>query len=159
MAAYTQQYDMAGRFVGVIRTVDNASIPNDTSNQDYQAFLKWNALQPVPLSLADKPLIVPKVPRSLLAIFTDLQALTLSQKSAVWLNIAAGTPRLYLTDLGTNSAPIGTVDFLLSQATVVWNTADLNTLRMRLVAYYVQDNPAYLVTPAFAPTINIPGDM
>jgi hypothetical protein len=39
---YKQYKDHLGNIVsGIIRTSDNASIPFDPANSDYQAYLKW----------------------------------------------------------------------------------------------------------------------
>lgn len=37
------------KFNTIIRIIDNASIPNDLSNTDYQAYLKWVSEGGVPL--------------------------------------------------------------------------------------------------------------
>lgn len=51
-----------GKFFGVRRVADGAFIPNDSGNNDYQAFLLWNAIQSVPLVLADITPVPPPVP-------------------------------------------------------------------------------------------------
>jgi hypothetical protein len=38
------------------------------------------------------------------------------------------------------------------------SAASLNEARVRMIAAGVQDNPRYLVNPAFDPTINVLGD-
>jgi hypothetical protein len=41
---YKQYKDQSGNIAnGIIRTTDSASIPFDTANSDYQAYLKWLA--------------------------------------------------------------------------------------------------------------------
>ena len=44
-----------GKFVGVLRELDSAQIQASLDNRDYREFLDWNAKQPVPLDLSDKP--------------------------------------------------------------------------------------------------------
>ena len=45
MYKQTIKYDIMGKAVGtgesIVRTTDNAFIPFDLANTDYQAFLKW----------------------------------------------------------------------------------------------------------------------
>lgn len=95
-------------------------------------------------------------PRPLYAIYVDLQALSTAQKTEVWTDLTSGTPKKYFLDAGPNAAAIGALDWAAtdSGATPVALTA----ARLRIAAAYVQDNPAYLVHPAFDPGINVPGD-
>jgi hypothetical protein len=49
---YKLFYDqITGKVASIIRLSDNASIPLDERNMDFQAFLKWNSAQAVPLDL------------------------------------------------------------------------------------------------------------
>lgn len=43
-----------GRTWGIQRS-DGASVPRDTGNRDWQDFVAWNAQQPSPLDLSDRP--------------------------------------------------------------------------------------------------------
>jgi hypothetical protein len=38
-----------GKYESVLRTIDNAQIPFDPDNTDYQAYLKWLAESNIPL--------------------------------------------------------------------------------------------------------------
>jgi len=49
---YVLNYDtMTGKVLNVKRLSDNAYIPLDERNMDYQDFLKWNSKQTTPLDL------------------------------------------------------------------------------------------------------------
>lgn len=149
-------FDNFGKAFGVMRSDGAQVMKGDGIGTDWKAFLTWNSAQPVPLSLADR---APggTSPRTLLAIYNDLNVLTVTQKNNIWNNLSAGTPKLYQTDKGTNAGAIGTLDFLLGQTTANWNATDLISLKMRITMNYVQDNPSYLVHPTFDSTINVPG--
>jgi hypothetical protein len=99
---------------------------------------------------------VPRVKRAGYLIYGDLQALTNAQKTAVWTDLSEGSPRKYLRDAGPNAAAIAALDWSANDSGAVG--ASLTSARMRIAAAYVQDNPTYLVQPAFDPTINVAGD-
>ena len=61
-----------GTVACVIRLSDNASIPLDERNADFQDFLKWNAEQAVPLDLKSTIVIPPPAPVRDLAAEIDL---------------------------------------------------------------------------------------
>lgn len=100
--------------------------------------------------------LTPKVRRSLLDIITDLNALAPTQKNNVWNDLTIGPPaNKWQSDSGINAAAIAVLQFLATTGTL--NATDLLNAKIRGVAMYVQDNPGYLVRPAFDLTINIPG--
>jgi hypothetical protein len=51
--SYTVLRDSVKKFVGVRRQSDQAVVPKDTANADYQVFLAWNDLQSPPLDISD----------------------------------------------------------------------------------------------------------
>lgn len=93
-----------------------------------------------------------KQPRSLLAIYNDLVALTPTQQANVWNNLLTILP----TYTGTSA---GSLWALYSEVVDVGlvNPA-LAKVKGRAAALYVLDNPRYLEHPAFDTTINISGD-
>ena len=95
-------------------------------------------------------------PRPLYAIYTDLQALSTTQKTEVWTDLTSGTPKKYFLDTGPNAAAIGALDWAATDSGATG--AALTAARIRIAAFYVQDNPNYLVNPSFDPGINVPGD-
>lgn len=97
----------------------------------------------------------PTQPRTLYAIYTDLQALTTTQQNNVWADLGSGAPPKYLLDAGANASALWVLDYLAREAGLTG--AALTRAKFRAVAMYVQDNPAYLVRPAFDPTINVSG--
>lgn len=46
--------DRLGNLACIVRTTDNASIPTDEANTDYQAYLKWVAEGNTPLPAEDQ---------------------------------------------------------------------------------------------------------
>lgn len=95
--------------------------------------------------------------RDLIDIYFDLRDnLSTQNKNAIWTDISRGTPRKYFVGPGDNKASIVALDWSVSDSGAT-GTA-LTNARLRLVAMYVQDNPKYLVNPAFAPGVNVPGD-
>lgn len=98
----------------------------------------------------------PRQPRALYAIYTDLQGLSATQKTTVWNDLSSGAPKKYLLDTGRNAAGIAALDWGVTDSGAA--AASLLAAKLRLAAMYVQDNPRYLVAPAFDPTINVPGD-
>ena len=53
-----QKFDGSVNELGILRTVDNAFIPFDPANTDYQAYLEWLAEGNVPTP-ADEPTQTP----------------------------------------------------------------------------------------------------
>lgn len=101
--------------------------------------------------------------RSLLAIYTDLAALTSPQKIAIWTDFTSGSPPRWSRDgddgqtHGTHApalavAAVGAIDMHTSAG---FTAAEQLSARLRMVAIYLLDNPKYLVNPAFDPTINV----
>jgi hypothetical protein len=95
-------------------------------------------------------------PRPLYAIYTDLQALSIAQKAEVWADLSSGQPKKYFLDAGPNAAAILVLDWAANDSGATGPA--LNGAKLRLMAFYVQDNPDYLVRPSFDPGIVIPGD-
>lgn len=98
-----------------------------------------------------------RVPRTLFAIRADIAALSAAQKTAVWNALIAGTPPLWATDSGANAAALAVLQMLGASLTL--SAADVLEAKTRAAAMYAQDVPLFLVNPAFAPTVNIPGDV
>lgn len=98
-------------------------------------------------------LAVLRAPRTLPAIFTDLNALTAGQKANVATDLYTGTALTMriLNYTGPNAALIAITYFGLPQPLTA-------AQKIGLVAAYVQDNPLYLVHPAFDASINVAGD-
>jgi hypothetical protein len=96
-----------------------------------------------------------KQKRILWDIFTDIQALTGAQKTAIWNDLISGSPPKLALDEGPNAAAI----FGLHWATATSSTTTGERLdaQQRLMAMYTQDNPRYLINPPFAPAITVPG--
>lgn len=94
-----------------------------------------------------------KRPRMLAAILTDIQALTGPQQTAVWADLLSGSPAKWRT---------------MSNDPCVWakaSQAATSTLEKQVaVAFFVRENPAYLVNPTWwppsgsGPVPNLPGD-
>jgi len=98
------------------------------------------------------------VGRLLADIYQGLQALTTTQHANAWNDVSAATaavPRKYLGDPGGNAASIFTLDWIIYVQKPT--AAQLTAAQKNLLAQYVQDNPAYLIGPAFDTTINVPG--
>lgn len=73
-----------------------------------------------------------------------------------WSDITSGSPPKWSTDSGPNAAAIAVLTLLGASAAL--SAADVLEAKLRGVAMYCADNPAYLVNPVFDPTINIAGD-
>lgn len=95
--------------------------------------------------------------RRLLDIYTDITALSGANQTAIWTDLSAGTPPRWATDVGPNAAALFALQFLAT-AVAGLTTAERNEARRRVAAFYVGDNPKYLVNPAFAPAINVNGE-
>lgn len=93
--------------------------------------------------------------RNLADLRTALAALSTPQKNAIWSALSAGTPPLWATDRGVNAGGLAVLQFLAVTATL--STADVAEAKLRAATLYVQDNPYWLISPAFDATINVPG--
>lgn len=94
--------------------------------------------------------------RRLLDIYTDITALPGATQTAIWTDLSSGSPPKWATDVGPNAAALFALQFLAT-AVAGLTTAEKNEARRRVAAFYVGDNPTYLVNPPFAPTVNING--
>lgn len=58
---YKQSVKLFGRSCGVVRIEDNAFIPFDPANSDYQAYLKWlsEGNEPLPADEPQLPIVEP----------------------------------------------------------------------------------------------------
>lgn len=99
----------------------------------------------------------PRAPRRLYDIYVAIGALAAGQRAAAWSDLSSGSPPKLALDAGPNAAAIFTLH-LLADGVAGLTAAEKNEARRRAVAFYVQDNPGYLVGPAFDRTINLPGD-
>ena len=104
---------------------------------------------------AANQLAVQLVANSLLFLENSLKALTQAQKTAIWNDFTSGNPQKWSTDTGPNAPSIAICHLLGTSGTL--NATDLSNCKMESVAFYVMDNPNYLVHPPFDPSINIPG--
>jgi hypothetical protein len=95
---------------------------------------------------------------SLSSLYQSVAALSQTQRNNIWADLSAPatpTPRKYLTDYGTNASAIFTMDYLLY---VVGGTAaQVDSGRNDIISFWTQDNPQYLINPAFDPSISVPG--
>jgi hypothetical protein len=98
----------------------------------------------------------PRKKRLLYDILTDYNALTGTQRTKTWADVTKGTPPLWATDAGPNAASVFSLNWSATQGGA---PAQQDIAKAYLISAYVQDNPKYLVNPAFDPTINLPGDM
>jgi hypothetical protein len=98
----------------------------------------------------------PRKSRTVLAIYNNILALTTAQKNNISGDLFAGTPFKVLTDAGPNAAAIFVLHWGVTNAGL--SVAAVNDAKFRAAAFYVQDNPKYLVHPPFDATINILGD-
>jgi len=101
----------------------------------------------------------PKRSRLIFDVVADVDALTVAQKSAIFSDLNAGTPPKWATDRGLSAPDLHIVWMLAQKLGCVQTQADKNFCRTMLIAIYVTDEPNwnYLVHPAFAPEVNIPG--
>lgn len=89
-------------------------------------------------------------------IISDLNALTSAQKTAVWNDLTSGSPAKWELNNGFNASAIAVLKFVVSLASL--SAADVVAAKIFGVAMYCQDNPVYLVHPAFDSSINVPGE-
>jgi hypothetical protein len=129
-------YTIQGVSVGVVWSV----VPTQTQSNQASSIL--TVLDPRP-----------KVSRSLFAIYNDLVALTVAQKTNVWTDLTSGSPQK-ITMTGNDTV------FLLwriaSNASLP--AATITDMKLTAATYYVRDNPRYLVQPSFDSSINVAGD-
>jgi hypothetical protein len=69
--SYTVLRDANKKFTGVLRAADQAFVPNDEGNVDYQDFLTWNALQSPPLDTSDGTLTLDEKRATKAAILSE----------------------------------------------------------------------------------------
>jgi len=110
----------------------------------------------------------PRKPRTMYAIASDIFALSGSlptpaagtQKAHVIADLFTGSlaagAQKWQQDPGPNAAAMSAVYAAItaSNGLATFNAAQ----QLIMAAMYVQDNPTYLVNPAFDATINVPGD-
>jgi hypothetical protein len=96
------------------------------------------------------------IPRTLLAIYNDLVALTGTQKTNIWTDLTSGSPVKISLDNGGNADSIFLLWRIASNASLP--AATITDMKVTATAYYVQDVPNYLVHPGFDSTINVPGN-
>lgn len=95
--------------------------------------------------------------RTFLAIYNDLNALTVAQKNNIWTAFVAGTPPLWSRDEGAHAGTVMAcaglaIDMAISAG---FTAADQTRARLRMVAAYLVDNPTWLTQPAFDPSIDV----
>lgn len=93
--------------------------------------------------------------RSLADILASLRTLTNTQLNAVWADLAAGTPPKYLSRVSPRAGAIFALDWAVGSSNAQSPAA--TDARLRIISLWVLDNPDYLVTPSFAPAVNVPG--
>lgn len=140
---------------GVLTNIsDRAALTYGDGSTDVQLVAMPAGLGPFGYDVANK-LATTLVAVSLLALTTSLNALSATQKNAIWADVTSGNPPKWSKDVGANAAAIAVLQLLTTSGTL--NAADILAAKIRGVAMYVQDNPNYLVNPAFDPSINVPG--
>src|SRR5215510_1252244 len=100
----------------------------------------------------------PRIFRTLTAIYQNLQQLTQTQRDKIWTNLSAAdgvSPRRYLSDKGLNAGPIFNADDPANDTSLP--AARMQAARMRIEAFYCQDNPYAFVNPAYDTSINVCG--
>lgn len=93
-------------------------------------------------------------PRPLLTIYTEIASLSPTDRLAIG-NDLFGASAKWSLDVGANRGSIFVL-YMLTQLGLT--TGQTNVAKQGAAAMYVQDNPKYLVNPAFLPGVNIPGD-
>ena len=87
-------------------------------------------------------------------IILDLEALTGTQKSATWTDLTSGSePKWWFTK---NEPELCVIHWQITDGPSLTAAQKLD-LKLHAVAIYVQDNPSWLVHPAFDSTINVDG--
>lgn len=133
------------------------SFPGDPTAARAQIGGMWvdyTGTQPTLAQVQAQAVNPPKV-RSLFAIYNDLVALSASQKTNVWNDLTSGSPPKILGDTGPASDSIFLLWRIASNSSLP--AATITDMKLTAAAYYVRDNPRYLVAPAFDPSINISG--
>lgn len=95
--------------------------------------------------------------KTVATIYTQIGALTATQKANIWTDLTSGSPAKWTTNEGANAAAIGIGVGIVANLVAALTTAALTDQKIRVVAAYVWDNPTYLVTPSFDTSINVPG--
>lgn len=127
--------------------------PGRTVTKIGSFYVEWSGVEPTAQEVLTYT--TPTILRPLLNIIADLNALSAAKKTAIWNDLNSGTPPKWALDNGPNAAAIAVLQ-LVGTLTGL-NAADILTAKIRGVAMFVSDNPAYLVNPPFDATINIPG--
>ena len=89
-------------------------------------------------------------------IYTQIGALTATQKLNISNDLFGGSPPKFTQDIGDDSPDLLVLWTL--QQTGGLSTADKNLVKQAAATIYCRDNPKYLVNPSFDTSINIPGD-
>lgn len=148
-ARLTQQLLLAGiPVVGVSQTADGYVVEYDPSATPAQ-IAQGNAMAAATAPGNYRP-------RKLYDIVQSLNALTAVQKTNISNDLFGGLPPKWTQDTGPNAADL-LVLYTLTLTTGL-STADKNTVRLHAAAIYVMDNPLYLLSPPFDPTISAAGD-
>lgn len=95
-----------------------------------------------------------RVPRPLMAIYTELNSLTGAQKTNIGADLF-GASQKWATNIGTNRGAMFVI-WALTQAPGV-TAGQIAFWKLVGTALYVQDNTAYLKNPAFDSSINVDG--
>jgi hypothetical protein len=95
-------------------------------------------------------------PRSLHAIFLDISALPGASKVACWSDLNSGIPKRFTMDEGPNAASILVLQWAVESSNT--GVSSVQDAQLRIIVFYVQDNPLYLVNPPFLPSLVIYGD-
>jgi hypothetical protein len=95
--------------------------------------------------------------KTVATIFTQLSALTATQKTNVWADLTSGSPAKWTLNEGLNAAAIGIGVGIVASLVAAFTAAALTDMKLRVAAAYVYDNPRYLVNPACDSSINVPG--
>lgn len=143
-----------------LTTVENALTCFTHPDLPIGTFIKVDGLVGLLATIASAAQQIPmgadRSPRRLLDIYNAIVALNNTQKTNIWSDLTSGTPMKISTDTGPNATSIFLLWRIASNASLP--TTTITDMRITAAAYYVQDNPYYLVNPTFDLTINIPGD-
>lgn len=95
--------------------------------------------------------------KTLLAIYTELAALSTARKNAVWADFTSGSPPKWSLDDGPFAPPVAalSVPAIDMHTSTAFTAAEQTAARLKMVAVYLMDNPLYLKNPAFDATINV----
>jgi hypothetical protein len=95
--------------------------------------------------------------RPITAIYTDVRALSASQKNNITGpsgDLYSGTPMKALLDVGVNQTIIAAL-LTVRQCSFCSAAADRQLIDNQVTALYTADNPYYLSAPSFDSTINV----